>query len=153
MWERVRVQGGAYGAHILFDRQSGLLCYLSYRDPNLLSTLETYDRTSDILRGLELSEDELVKSIIGAIGRIDAYQLPDAKGYTSMYRHLIGDDDERRQRLREQVLSTTPADFRLFAQALDHVTRHGQVVVLGSAEAIAQANAVRGPWLEVNRVL
>ena len=41
--------------------------------------------------------------IIGAIGRIDAYQLPDAKGYTSMVRYLIQESDEERQRYREQV--------------------------------------------------
>lgn len=153
LWERVRVQGGAYGAFIVFDRHSGLLSYLSYRDPNLLSTLETYDRTSGFLSQLELSEDELVKSIIGAIGRIDAYQLPDAKGYTSMCRHLIGDSDEHRQRLRDQVLSATQADFRVFSEALAYVSRQGQVVVMGPPDAIAQANAARGAWLEVTRVL
>lgn len=32
--------------------------------------------TADFLRGLEMSEDELSKAIIGTIGDIDAYQLP-----------------------------------------------------------------------------
>ena len=36
------------------------------------------------LRKAELSQDELVKNIIGAIGALDAYQFPDAKGFTSM---------------------------------------------------------------------
>src|SRR5262249_35602793 len=40
LWERIRVQGGAYGGFSVFDNQSGTFSYLSYRDPNLLSTLD-----------------------------------------------------------------------------------------------------------------
>jgi Zn-dependent M16 (insulinase) family peptidase len=50
--------------------------------------------------------------MIGAIGEMDAYQLPDAQGYTSMLRYLLGVSDEDRQQRRDQVLSTTQADFR-----------------------------------------
>jgi Zn-dependent M16 (insulinase) family peptidase len=157
LWERIRVQGGAYGAYFSFDRHSGLLTYLSYRDPNLLGTLETYDGLAQFLRDLELSEDELVKSIIGAIGGIDAYQLPDAKGYTSMVRYLIGESDEDRQRLRDQVLGTTAKDFAALAEVLERVNENGRVVVLGSQEAIAAANAAanaaRGDWLQITKVL
>ena len=35
--------------------------YLSYRDPNLLKTVETYDGTPDYLRKLELDNDTLTK--------------------------------------------------------------------------------------------
>jgi Zn-dependent M16 (insulinase) family peptidase len=153
LWERVRVQGGAYGAFFLFDHHSGVLTYLSYRDPNLLGTLDNYDGTSRFLHQLDLSPEELTKSIIGAIGQMDAYQLPDAKGYTSMVRYLIGDTDAKRQRRREEVLSTTPADFKAFAEVLKEANQEGQVVVLGSQEAIEQANAARGGWLQVKKVL
>jgi Zn-dependent M16 (insulinase) family peptidase len=153
LWERVRVQGGAYGGFCSFDRHSGLFSYLSYRDPNLLSTLETYDQTAQFLHDLELSEDELARNIIGAIGRIDAYQLPDAKGYSSMVQYLIGESDEERQRLRDEVLSTTLTNFRAFADVLRQVSAEGRVVVMGSQEAIDAANAERGGWLQVTKVL
>ncbi|MEZ4618127.1 MAG: hypothetical protein R2867_21800 [Caldilineaceae bacterium] len=32
----------------------------------------------------------MTRNIIGAISALDAYQLPDAKGYTAMARHLMG---------------------------------------------------------------
>ena len=98
LWERVRVQGGAYGGFCTFDRHSGLFSYLSYRDPNLLGTIENYDRTAGFVRDLELTDDELLKSIIGAVGQLDSYQLPDAKGYTSLARYLIGESAVRRSR-------------------------------------------------------
>ena len=43
IWDRVRVSGGAYGGFTDFDTHSGMFTYLSYRDPNLLKTVENYD--------------------------------------------------------------------------------------------------------------
>jgi len=61
---------------------SGVFSYLSYRDPNLLKTLDIYDGTGDFLRGLDVDQETLTKAIIGTIGDVDSYQLPDAKGYS-----------------------------------------------------------------------
>jgi Zn-dependent M16 (insulinase) family peptidase len=61
---------------------AGVFSYLSYRDPNLLKTLEVYDETAKFLRELDMDDDALTKAIIGAMGDVDAYQLPDAKGYS-----------------------------------------------------------------------
>ncbi|MEM7346160.1 MAG: insulinase family protein [Chloroflexota bacterium] len=154
LWEKIRVQGGAYGGFCSFDSESGVFSYLSYRDPNLLKTLDNYDQTANFLRNLDLSDDEVTKSIIGSIGSLDSYQLPDAKGYSSMARYLIGYTDEDRQARRDQILGTTAADFKAFADILDQVNTHGQVVVLGSQEAISEATEARGGhWLEVTKVL
>ena len=51
------------------------------------------------------------------------------------------------------VLGTTAADFRAFADVLDAVRREGRVVVLGAGEALAEANAERGDFLKIQRVL
>jgi len=40
---RVRVVGGAYGGFCDFDNHSGMFTYSSYRDPNLLKTVDVYD--------------------------------------------------------------------------------------------------------------
>ena len=124
----------------LFDQKSGLFNYLSYRDPNLLETLENYDGTGQFLKDLELSDEELVKVIIGAIGGMDSYRLPDAKGYTSMTRHLTGITDEALQQYRDELLSTTQEDFKVFASILGRARNAGHVVVLGSEDAIMKAN-------------
>jgi hypothetical protein len=39
----VRVVGGAYGGFCDFDTHSGMFTYSSYRDPNLLKTVDVYD--------------------------------------------------------------------------------------------------------------
>jgi Zn-dependent M16 (insulinase) family peptidase len=153
LWDKIRVQGGAYGGQCTFDRYSGGFTFVSYRDPNLLATLDTYDRTADFLEGADLGEAELTRNVIGTIGEIDTYRLPDAKGFGSMQRYLLGDTEEARQQLREEILSTTAADLRNFAGAMTEVAAHGRVVVLGSEQAIEGANKERPGLLDVSRVM
>ncbi|HMQ54298.1 MAG TPA: insulinase family protein [Anaerolineae bacterium] len=154
LWERIRVQGGAYGGFCSFDAHSGVFNYLSYRDPNLLTTLDNYDGAAQFLSQLDLNQDELTKSIIGAVSQLDAYRLPDAKGYASMLRYLLKVSDEQRQQRRDEVLATTIEDFRRFAEVLAEVNHHGRIVVLGSQEGIEAANQARGGnWLRVEKVL
>ncbi len=153
LWERVRVQGGAYGGFCVFNDLSGVFSYLSYRDPNLTSTLDNYDGAAGFLRDLELSAEEVTRSIIGAIGDVDAYQLPDAKAYTSMTRYLTGQTDEMLQAERDEILSTTAADFRAFGRALEPLKDQGRVVVLGSQEDIDAANASQPGLLRVAKVM
>ncbi len=153
LWDRIRVQGGAYGAFCMFDRISGTMTFVSYRDPNLLQTLDNFDRSVDFLRGSELSDNELTKAIIGAIGNIDTYLLPDAKGFVSMLRHLTGDSEEDRQRMREEILATTAADFKAFADVLDRFRTEGIVKVLGPQSALDDSSANNPGWLSPLKVL
>lgn len=149
LWEKIRVQGGAYGGFSVFDSQSGVFCFLSYRDPNLLQSLQIYDQTGSYLKNLELDEAELTKAIIGTIGDLDAYLLPDAKGFTSMRWYLLGTTDEERQRLRDEVLNTTLEDFHRFAGVLEQAKEHAAVVVLGVEDSIQSA----GIFQDVKKVL
>ena len=137
----------------MLDHRSGNFTFLSYRDPNLLETLDIYDQTADFLKRAEPDKAELRRNIIGTIGDIDAYQLPDAKGFTSMQRYLALETDEIRQHRRDEILGASVADFRAFADALADLTAHGQVVVLGSEQAIRAVNARRPGFLHVSKAM
>ncbi len=153
LWEKVRVQGGAYGAFCMFDRLSGVLSLVSYRDPNVLETLDAFDAAAPFLKKLQLDDEERIKSIIGAVGGLDGPLLPDAKGHASMIRHLCGDSDGDRQRMREELLETSANHFRDFGGHLEGLTRGGMVKVMGSGETIASVNESRPDWLQVVKVL
>ncbi|MDM7919662.1 MAG: hypothetical protein QUS12_10910, partial [Methanosarcina sp.] len=153
LWEEVRVKGGAYGVYCTFDRLSGMLIFLSYRDPNILATLKAFDDTTDFLKMLNISQAELEKSIIGTIGAMDSYLLPDAKGYISMLRHLSGETDEERQRIRDEILSTGREDFKAFSEFLGIVRDKGIVKIAGSDTATTEVMKEKPGWLEVVRTL
>ncbi|MDR2124897.1 MAG: insulinase family protein [Desulfovibrio sp.] len=131
LWDRVRVQGGAYGCLCALERASGALVAVSYRDPNILPTLDVFDAAAQYLAESPPSRAELEKAVIGAIGELDVYLLPDAKGRTAFARALGADDEERRGRMREEILSTTRKDFTDFAAALEALKNRGRVCVLG----------------------
>ena len=149
LWDRVRVQGGSYGIFCLFDRLSGTLTFVSYRDPNILETLDAFDQSARFLRDIELNKDELTKGIIGSIGDLDDYKLPDAKGYTSMLYMLSGETDEDRQQIREEIMETKAEDFKAFADVLDYVKEYGLIKVLGSQDAINQAMKERPESIKI----
>ena len=153
LWEQVRMKGGAYGGFCLFDHRTGLFDYLSYRDPNLLNTLHVYDQTADFLRRVDLPREEIVKSIIGAVSRLYPYLLPDARGWVAMQRYLTGEDDAFRQRLHDQLLDTTEADFRAFADVLAELNRAGHIVAMGSEEKVDEANTALDPPLVKTKVM
>ncbi|WP_462324032.1 insulinase family protein [Desulfoplanes sp.] len=138
LWEQIRVLGGAYGGFCGFDRQSGLMTFGSYRDPNILSTLEAFDKCSDFLASAPLDQAEIEKGVIGAVGGMDQYLFPDAKGFTSMIRYLSGVSDGDRQVIRDQILATEKEDFRRFGQVLGKSLSRGFVSVLGSEEGIEE---------------
>jgi hypothetical protein len=153
LWDQVRVRGGAYGAFCNFDKFSGVLTFLSYRDPNLLQTINAFDGTAGFLRNGTLSDEELRKGIIGAIGDMDAYMFPDAKGYASMVRYLIGQTDEGLQQVRDEIFATTADDFKRFGDVLDEVVRHGLVKILGSEGALREVSGEGIPPLSFVKVL
>jgi len=149
LWEKVRVQGGAYGAFCIIDRLAGALAMVSYRDPNVTATIKAFDAAADYLDSVSITTDELEKSIIGAIGEIDSYQLPDAKGFTALTRHLTNLDDAYLQTVREQALATTEKDFRDFAEAIRINAAHGDICILG--DQVAMENS--GLELDMQQIL
>lgn len=153
LWEQVRVKGGAYGVFCSFDRLSGMFVLLSYRDPNILETINAFDETADFLKNTYIPEEELTKNIIGTIGSMDNYLLPDAKGYISMLRRISGESDEERQKIRDEILGTTVDDFKAFAEYLEIVKKEGIVKVVGSGADIEKSLKKRPGWLEVMRPL
>jgi len=153
LWDQVRVQGGAYGVGCNLNRHSGIFTFTSFSDPNLTATLDTYDRSAEFLEKSAPDAATLARAIVATIGDLDFYMLPDAKGFVSMQRHLIGDTDAALQRLREEVFAASRDDFRNYAAALARVAGNGRIAVLGSEQAIAAANKERGDFLAVSRVL
>lgn len=139
LWEKIRVQGGAYGGMCAFDQRSGVFTFASYRDPNLENSLEVYKQTGEYLKNLQLSDDELTRALIGAIGTLDAYQLPDAKGYSNTMRYLLDYSNEERQKLRDEVLATTQEHFNAFGDVLIKAFENSAVSVLCSPESAERA--------------
>jgi len=154
LWDKIRVVGGAYGAMNSYNPTTGMFKYVSYRDPNLMGTLQTYDETPEFLRkaAKEMTPTTLANAVIGMIGDMDAPMSPDQKGFTSMDRWLTGNSDEMRQERRDQVLGTTAKDFADFGEKLEIVSKSGTIAVIGSGAALEDP-AVKALGLDTKKLL
>lgn len=148
LWNKVRVQGGAYGCMIRLTR-SGNLIFVSYRDPNLKETMTAYDETADYMRELEISDREMRKYIIGTISELDAPLSPALKGdrgAANYIRHLSFEDMKKE---REEVLSTTQNDIKELANIFEDVMRKEYYCALGNESKIDECKDVFNKFMTV----
>jgi Zn-dependent M16 (insulinase) family peptidase len=139
LWDRVRVQGGAYGSQSSFDPYSGDYGLVSYRDPNLTETLDIYDQIADYIENLDISDTELTKILIGCVGRLDPPITADRKGAVSMVEYLTGKTYELKQKRRDELLSTSLEDIKSFAVLFRKIKESGNICVLGNEEKIKKS--------------
>lgn len=153
LWDKIRVQGGAYTANCVADPKSGIVYFTSYRDPNLIDTLKVYDDTAGFLRSIADNDLERERAIIGTIGKFDRYELPDAKSMRSLQHYLNGVSDRWLQAMRNEILNVTASDIRNFADALDDLAKNGRIVVMGAEDKLTKANEDLSEPLVLTRLL
>ena len=156
LWNKVRVQGGAYGASPYIDMRTGVLSFVSWRDPNLKQTLEAYNKAADFLLESKFSIKEVSNSIIGAIGASDQYMEPAEKGWVSLGLYLSGITDEYRQKRREEIFSLKEKDFRDLGKAMKEIKQESKVItVIGTREKAAEYNKVAATqnFLKIKNIL
>lgn len=142
LWEKVRVQGGAYGCYLSFDKVSGALVLTSYRDPNLVETIEVFDQIADFLENLEITKDEFEKLIIGTIGRLDGPMTTSQKSKLALNRYLAGVDYDDLDKRREELLNTKLEDLKVFAKYFRALAKDGSICVHGSETKIKAVSSL-----------
>jgi len=136
LWDKVRVQGGAYGAACRYNPHSGLISMSSYRDPQFEKTFAAYNAAGTWLSNFVYDGIVRKQAIIGAIGELDTWQMPDARGLNAFTHHLIGLTDEMRQIERDQIFSASQQDFADFAEVLKGMTASRAIAVIGPETAL-----------------
>ena len=141
LWDKVRVEGGAYGGMAMASAGHPVFECASYRDPNLGRTLYHFEKgLQQVAAGLDAATVD--QSIIGAIGRIDAPHTPHQKGFNETVALLCGRTPLFRQAVRDSVLSSSPQSMKETAQRLLDNPRTA-VTALGSASAFDNAEKER----------
>lgn len=150
LYQRIRVEGGAYGGHSGYNSNLGLLSLTSYRDPNLEKTIEVYDRCLDEFTREELDSEAVRKAVIGTIGSLDPPMDPSTKGSLAMERVLSGLNDADRQRFRESVLAMDAATLRRgVEEILRPAMERSRQAVFAPKARIEAANATLSSGFEI----
>lgn len=137
LWNRIRVQGGAYGAFAGFSR-SGNMYLASYRDPNLKNTLDVYDGTAGYLENFQADEREMTKYIIGTVSKLDFPLTPSMKADKAVTNYIAHITQEDIQRERDEVLNTKEEDIRKLSSMLRDTMAQDNFCILGNESNIKQ---------------
>ncbi|MFX0549805.1 insulinase family protein [Hathewaya histolytica] len=148
LWNKVRVQGGAYGCFAVITR-AGNVIFSSYRDPNISNTLSVYDNTHEYLKDFSPSEREMTKYIIGTISELDSPLTPAMKGERAISNYFRGVTYEDIQKEREEVLSTTSQDIRILSKIFDDVMKQNFYAVIGNESKIKSEKDIFGELINL----
>jgi presequence protease len=139
LWDKVRVEGGAYGAFASMGSTYPVFTCASYRDPNISGSLRAFEQALSYA-ATQIDADSVDGSIVGTIGQVDKPRTPHAQGFSETCALLGGRTKEYRQQVREGILGATPEIVKTKArEILD--ARSSAITVLGSAAAFDTAKA------------
>ena len=141
LWIRIRVQGGAYGAFANFY-DDGNMIFCSYRDPNLLETLNVYKELPQYLRDFTLTDREMRKYIIGTMSSLDLPMTPALRGPRAMGMYFSGAKLEDKVEFRKQVIACKPEDIVALADVVEPVLNDNHICTMGNEQKIRDAGNV-----------
>ena len=132
LWNTVRQMGGAYGCFIQFSHITGNLGLISYRDPQVRKTYDSYAAIPGIVSALQLSDEVLEQLVIGTYGNFDPLQSSAAKGATARNEFMSGITPAHKQQRIEEIITTRVADMQAFAPAFSRMLAGSHRVVIGN---------------------
>lgn len=136
---QIRVIGGAYGGFSSFG-PSGNMFFGSYRDPNLVESLDNFDATPSYLEDFEADEKAMTRYIIGTIATLDNPETPAIKANTAMTRYYNGITREFIQSQRDEILSTSSEDIRGMKDMIKELMDQNIYCVYGNMDKIEDAS-------------
>ncbi|HJE20325.1 MAG TPA: insulinase family protein [Aliicoccus persicus] len=139
LWNEVRVKGGAYGS-LYAHRLNGDFVLGSYRDPNIRETLEVYNNVPKFVKGLELSDEELTKYIIGTMSPLERPKSAYSKGLEALTRLKRGRTSADISKLKEEILATESKDLVALSSDIQKVQDKATLVVIGNKSKIDKEN-------------
>ena len=137
LWTKIRVQGGAYGANAVFDR-NGVMYFSTYRDPQLKNSLEAFRALPEWLDNLELTDREMTKYVIGTMSGVDVPLTNSMKVSRAALQELLSVTDSDRQKTRNEILDVTLADIKALAKMIRDVLADNFICVVGGRQAIEE---------------
>ncbi len=141
LWTQVRVKGGAYGAFSSF-RRNGSLSFASYRDPKTTETMAVFNQVADYVSNLEIGEEDITASIIGAISSMDQPLTPYSKLKRGIGLYLSNLTEDDIQKERDEVLGTTIDDLRKLGPIIRDALKGDQYCMIGNENKLEEVKDI-----------
>lgn len=137
LWNKIRVEGGAYDTGFIARANSGGIGYYSYRDPSPIRSIDVFFGAAKELEGLAKADGfELEKYIIGSVGSADTVTTPRSDGALENINYLSGITYDDRVRYLSQLVELTPEELSRLAGIIAKSLTRGTTCILGDKDAL-----------------
>lgn len=130
LWNAIRVQGGAYGAHFTATAD-GNIYFSTYRDPNPARSLGCFDDSARVIREYCEKGSKLDKFILGAVSNNDLPLSAEARVRLAENRYLKGTTHEDVERIHRELLHTSREEIVALCDTLDEIAKSENICVVG----------------------
>ena len=138
LWNRVRVQGGAYGASFSAG-MSGLISTYSYRDPTPAASLDVNKGLGESLREFVRSGEPVDKYVISSVNDLEPLIGPREMAAATNINWLHGVTREDLMQMRSEMLNTNGEALLRLAELLDKFAAEGATFIVGSEAQLSAA--------------
>ena len=138
LWTEVRVKGGAYGVMPQI-RRDGFIVLVSYRDPNIKKTYDTYKNIPNYIDSFNPTDDELLKLKIGAIGNVILVLHNKDKAETARTYYFKGVTDEIRINEINDVINAKTTDFKEYKKAFIEALANPSITTIGNKNKVEES--------------
>lgn len=134
LYSLIRAQGGAYGAGMFVSR-SMLLATYSYRDPNISSTIDSFNKIGQIAKDLEMTDRDFENQKISSMGTILRPRNPKQMGDAD-YAYFRIPSSKKEDDILAEIKAANLDDIKALSDSFDKAMDLDNLVVFGARSDI-----------------
>ncbi|MFH0891717.1 MAG: hypothetical protein V1867_02965 [Candidatus Falkowbacteria bacterium] len=148
----VREKGGAYGGYATYFSLSGIFGLSSYRDPHIINTLKTFDRTLPWLLGGDFTDEDIKEAILQVCADIGKPLPPDNTAAKQFLRKIIGLSDRDRRLFKSRLLKVNRQKIMRAAKKLAADMAKSSVAVISYDGKLKSTNEKMDNPLDIRKI-
>ncbi len=135
LWNRIRVQGGAYGCGFV-GRDTGELYFYTYRDPKPARSLGVMREAAAFVRDFIREDPDLTGFILSAVSSVDPLRSANVRIAAGDNRYFRGITEEQVVERYRALIRTKPEDLLALCEMLDRIAKEDSVCVAAGKELL-----------------
>ncbi len=150
----IREKGGAYGGFALFNAESGIFSFASYRDPHIQATLHAFTGAMQFIGSGKYSSEDIKEAILQVCSEIDKPHPPGPAARNAFYRRIVSLSDKARNQFKTGLLEIGHKKIQRVAEKYFAPNSRGHAVaVISSKEKLEAVNRKMGDHpLQLHRI-
>ena len=150
LYDLVRAKKGAYGVGMTINKDLNLAAY-SYRDPNIMETIDSFSKIGQITESLELTDRDFINQKIGKIGSYLNPKTPNEKGAIDYLNYKKGIDEKETEKILEDIKDAKLSHIKAYHDVFQKAMNAKNLTVFGNRKQILENKAYFDTLLDLNK--